>query len=188
MAVKIRLQRHGRKKNPYYHIVVADSRSPRDGKFIERLGMYNPNTNPATIDLDSDKALVWLNNGAQPTETAKAILSYKGVLYRKHLERGVKKGAMTMEDADTKFAAWIEGKANKIDQKVASLRDSMDKEQRARLEREALVAHKRAQDIIAKNTPVAEAPAESEEAEAPETEASAEETNTEAATETPTAE
>ena len=153
MAVKIRLQRQGRKKKPYYHIVIADSRSPRDGKFIERIGVYNPNTNPAVIDLDNDKALDWLAKGAQPTDTCKAILSYKGVLYRKHLARGVAKGALTAEEADKKFSEWMEAKANKIDQKIASLKDSMDKEQRTRLERESLVAHKRAKDILAKNNP-----------------------------------
>ncbi len=175
MAVKIRLARQGRKKKPYYHIVVADSRSPRDGKFIERIGIYNPNTNPAVIDLDSDKALDWLAKGAQPTDTCKAILSYKGVMYRKHLARGVAKGAFTAEEADTKFSAWMEEKANKIDQKIASLKDSMDKEQRTRLERESLVAHKRAKDILAKNNPepvAEEAETSEEETETPVLEAS----------------
>src|SRR6185436_15302134 len=98
MATKIRLQRKGRKKLPYYYIVVADSRAPRDGKFIERIGSYNPNTNPATIDLDNDKALNWVLKGAQPSDTCRAILSYKGVMYKKHLERGVRKEALTQED------------------------------------------------------------------------------------------
>jgi len=182
MAVKIRLQRYGRKKMPYYHIVVADSRAPRDGKFIERIGTYNPNTNPATLDIDNDKALAWLNDGAQPTDTCRAILSYKGILYRKHLERGIKKGALNAEEADAKFAAWMEEKANKIDRKIASLKDTMNAEQRTRLERESLVAHKRAQEIVAKNAPpVEEAPAE-EEAEASAPEASAEEASAEEAT------
>ena len=181
MAVKIRLQRYGRKKMPYYHIVVADSRAPRDGKFIERIGTYNPNTNPATLDLDGDKALAWLNDGAQPTDTCRAILSYKGILYRKHLERGIKKGALNAEEADAKFAAWMEEKANKIDRKIASLKDTMNAEQRTRLERESLVAHKRAQEIVAKNAPpVEEAPVE-EEAEVSAPEAAAEEATTEAA-------
>jgi small subunit ribosomal protein S16 len=164
MAVKIRLQRKGRKKMPYYYIVAADSRAPRDGKFIERLGTYNPNTNPATIDLDGEKALAWLNNGAQPTDTCRAILTYKGVLYRKHLERGVKKGAFSAEEADSKFAAWLEAKAGKIDQKIGKLQSKMDQEQRVRLERESAVAHKRAQDILAKRA-AAEAPAATEEEE-----------------------
>ncbi len=153
MAVKIRLQRQGRKKKPYYHIVIADSRSPRDGKFIERIGVYNPNTNPATIDLDGDKALDWMAKGAQPTDTCRAILSYKGVMYRKHLARGIAKSALTAEEADAKFAAWMEEKANKIDQKIVSLKGKMDSEQRTRLERESAVAHKRAQEIMAKNNP-----------------------------------
>ena len=182
MAVKIRLQRQGRKKKPYYHIVIADSRSPRDGKFIERIGIYNPNTNPATIDLDGDKALDWMNKGAQPTDTCRAILSYKGVMYRKHLARGIAKSALTAEEADAKFAAWMEEKANKIDQKVAGLKDKVDMEQRTRLEREALVAHKRAKDIMTKNSPEAEA------AEVAESTESETETSAAAETEVPTAE
>jgi len=188
MAVKIRLARQGRKKKPYYHIVVADSRSPRDGKFIERIGIYNPNTNPAVIDLDSDKALDWLGKGAQPTDTCKAILSYKGVMYRKHLARGVAKGALTAEEADRKFSEWMEAKATKIDQKIASLKDSMDKEQRTRLERESQVAHKRAADILAKNNPepvAEETEASEEESEAPVSESAAE---TPAAEESPAGE
>ena len=109
MATKIRLQRFGKKGKPFYHVVVADSRSPRDGKFIERLGSYNPNTNPATIDINFEKALEWVNSGAQPTDTCRAILSYKGVLYKKHLEGGVKKGALTAEQAEAKFNEWVQG-------------------------------------------------------------------------------
>ena len=108
MAVKIRLQRHGKKNFAFFHIVVADSRSPRDGKFIEQIGSYNPNTNPATIVLDGDKALAWLKVGAQPTLVARRILSYEGVLLRKHLSEGVAKGALTEAQADAKFAAWKE--------------------------------------------------------------------------------
>jgi small subunit ribosomal protein S16 len=169
MAVKIRLQRHGRKKQPYYHIVVADSRAPRDGKFIERLGSYNPNTNPATIEIDSDKALEWVTKGAQPTDTCRAILTYKGVMYRKHLQRGVIKGVLSQEDADRKYSEWLEGKASKIDKKIESLREKMSKEDRTRLERESQVAHKRAQDIMAKRA-AAEAPAAEESTEEAETE------------------
>ena len=117
MSVKIRLQRHGKKGKPFFHIVAADARSPRDGKFIERIGSYNPNTNPATIVLDTDKAVTWLNNGAQPTDTARAILSYKGVLYKTHLNKGVKKGALTQEQADAKFNAWLDSKDAKIQAK-----------------------------------------------------------------------
>lgn len=114
MPVKIRLQRKGRKKAPFYHIVIADSRAPRDGRFIEKIGTYNPMTKPATIELDSERAFSWLESGAQPTDTARAILRFKGVLYRKHLQRGVNKGALTQEQADAKLAKWIEAKESKI--------------------------------------------------------------------------
>ena len=118
MAVKIRLQRKGRKKRPFYHIVVADARAPRDGRFIEKLGTYNPMTSPATIDLNRDAAYDWLMKGAQPTDTARAILRFKGVLYRKHLNRGVQKGALTQEQADAKYQAWIDEKEAKIAKRV----------------------------------------------------------------------
>jgi small subunit ribosomal protein S16 len=114
MPVKMRLQRKGRKQRPFYHIVVADARSPRDGRFIEKLGIYNPMTVPATIDLDREKAYDWLTKGAQPTDTVRAILRFKGVLYKKHLMRGVKKGAMTPEEAETKFVEWVDVKESKI--------------------------------------------------------------------------
>ena len=114
MPVKIRLQRKGRRKKPFYHIVIADSRAKRDGKFIERIGSYNPMTKPATIDLDRDKAFEWLQKGAQPTDTVRAILRFKGVLYRKHLMRGVKKGALTVEQAEQMYQDWIDAKEAKI--------------------------------------------------------------------------
>jgi small subunit ribosomal protein S16 len=110
MPVKIRLQRKGRRKRPFYHIVIADSRAPRDGKFIEKIGTYNPMTVPATIELDRMSAYDWLMKGAQPTDTVRAILRFKGVLYRKHLMRGVAKGALTQEEADRKFQEWIDTK------------------------------------------------------------------------------
>ncbi|WP_317048820.1 30S ribosomal protein S16 [Flavilitoribacter nigricans] len=110
----MRLQRKGRKKRPFYHIVVADARAPRDGRFIEKLGVYNPMTVPATIELDREKAYDWLTKGAQPTDTVRAILRFKGVLYKKHLMRGVKKGAMTAEEAETKFGEWVEAKESKV--------------------------------------------------------------------------
>jgi len=119
MAVKIRLARRGRKKKPFYHIIVADARSPRDGKFIEKIGIYNPMTKPATIDLDRDKAFEWINKGAQPTETARAILKFKGVFYKKHLMRGVAKGAMTEEQAMTKYQEWIDAKEAKVAARAA---------------------------------------------------------------------
>ncbi len=118
MSVKIRLQRKGRRKRPFYHIVVADARAPRDGRFIEKLGTYNPMTSPATIELDRDATFEWLMKGAQPTDTARAILRFKGVLYRKHLDRGVKKGALTQEQADAKYQAWIDEKEAKIASRV----------------------------------------------------------------------
>src|SRR5258708_5768055 len=117
MPVKIRLARHGKKHQAYYHIVVADNRSSRDGKFIEVLGKYNPNTNPATIEINNEKAIAWLNKGAQPTDTTKAILGYKGVLFQKHLSRGVAKGLLTQEAADAKFQEWLDAKNTKIEEK-----------------------------------------------------------------------
>lgn len=120
MPVKIRLQRKGRKKRPFYHIVVADSRSPRDGRFIQRVGTYNPMTTPATIDIDREAAFDWLQKGAQPTNTVRAILRFKGVLYRKHLQRGVDKGALTLEQAEEKYLQWIEQKEGTIATRVAA--------------------------------------------------------------------
>lgn len=123
MAVKIRLQRKGRKKAPFYHIVIADSRSPRDGKYIERIGSYNPMTSPATIDIDRDAAFNWLTKGAQPTDTVRAILRFKGVLYKKHLQRGVAKGAMDQNEADKKLNDWIESKEAVIEKRKAAKSD-----------------------------------------------------------------
>ena len=121
MPVKIRLQRHGKKGKPFYWIVAADSRAKRDGRYLEKLGTYNPNTNPASIDINVDGAVTWLENGAQPTDTARAILSYKGVLYKKHLAGGVKKGAFSEEEAEKRFNAWLEEKAAKIQAKADGL-------------------------------------------------------------------
>lgn len=121
MPVKIRLQRHGKKGKPFYWIVAADSRAKRDGKYLEKLGIYNPNTNPATIDLDVDGAVKWLQNGAQPTDTAKNLLSYKGALLKNHLAGGVRKGALTEEQAEAKFTAWLEEKTGKVDSKKDGL-------------------------------------------------------------------
>ena len=121
MSVKIRLQRHGKKNKPFFWIVAADARSPRDGRYLEKLGTYNPNTNPATIDLDVDGAVKWLQNGAQPTDTAKAILSYKGALLKNHLAGGVRKGALTEEQAAEKFNAWLEEKDAKVTSKSEGL-------------------------------------------------------------------
>ena len=139
MSVKIRLQRHGKKGKPFFHIVVADSRSRRDGRFIEKLGTYNPITNPATIDLNVDAAVQWLNNGAQPTDTARAILSYKGALYKKHLQGGVAKGAFDEAEAEKRFSAWVEAKDAKVQGKVEGLSKSQAEAKKAALEAEAKV-------------------------------------------------
>jgi small subunit ribosomal protein S16 len=156
MPVKIRLRRQGRKKNPFYQIVAADSRAPRDGKFLEKLGIYNPMTNPASIEIDVDKAVKWLENGAQPTDTAKAILSYKGVLYKKHLSRGVKKGAFNEEEANKKFDAWVQEKDAKINAKAQGLSGVAEKEAADRLKAETVVNEARAKAIAEANTPVVE--------------------------------
>ena len=137
MSVKIRLQRHGKKNKPFFWIVAADARSTRDGRYLEKLGTYNPNTNPATIDLDVDGAVKWLQNGAQPTDTAKAILSYKGALLKNHLAGGVRKGALTEEQAAEKFNAWLEEK----DAKVTSKSEGLTKAQ-ADAKAKALAAEK----------------------------------------------
>ena len=185
MATKIRLQRFGKKGKPFFHVVVADSRSPRDGKFIERLGSYNPNTNPATIEINFEKTLAWVNSGAEPTDTARAILSYKGVLYKKHLEGGVKKGALTAEQADEKFAQWLEAKGGQIDGKKENLSATKGEAKKAALAAEAKKNADRAAAIALKNAPVAEEVVEEEVVaeEAPATEAATEEVVAETATE-----
>ncbi len=175
MATKIRLQRHGKKGKPFYYIVVADSRAPRDGKFIERLGSYNPNTNPATIDLNFEKAVKWVETGAQPTDTAKAILSYKGVLYKKHLNGGVTKGALTAEQAETKFAEWLSAKEGKIEAKKSGLASKKDEVKKAALIEETKKKEAIAAAIVAKNTPAVEEVAEEEAPAAEATEAATEE-------------
>ncbi|PHR99002.1 MAG: 30S ribosomal protein S16 [Leeuwenhoekiella sp.] len=166
MPVKIRLQRHGKKGKPFYWVVAADTRAKRDGKFLEKLGTYNPNTNPATIDLDVDSSVKWLQNGAQPTETAKRLLSYTGVLLKNHLAGGVRKGALTEEQAEEKFNAWVEEKASKIDAK----KENLSKEQE-KARKEALAAEKAANEARI----AAAQPQEEEVEEAPEAEAATEE-------------
>ncbi|REC52732.1 30S ribosomal protein S16 [Chryseobacterium piscium] len=143
MSVKIRLQRHGSKGRPFFHIVVADARARRDGRFIEKLGTYNPITNPATIDLNVDSAVKWLNNGAQPTDTAKAILSYKGVLYKKHLQGGVAKGAFDEAEAEKRFSAWIESKESKVQGKADGLATAKADAKKAALDAETKVKEAR---------------------------------------------
>ena len=157
MAVKIRLQRHGKKNFAFFHIVVADSRSPRDGRFIEQIGSYNPNTNPATIVLNDERALAWLNVGAQPTPTAKRILSYEGVLLAKHLQGGVKKGALTQEQADAKLAAWKSEKYAKVSAKKDGLRKDAAAERKAAAEAEAKVNQERAEAIAKRKAEAEEA-------------------------------
>ncbi|MDR1886693.1 MAG: 30S ribosomal protein S16 [Prevotellaceae bacterium] len=168
MAVKIRLARHGKKGYPFYHIVVANSRSPRDGRFIEKLGTYNPNTNPATIDLKSDRALYWLSVGALPTDTCRLILSDKGVLLKKHLLEGVKKGALTEEVAETKFNAWIAEKEAKVQAGKIRLEQDASKEQKARIEAESKVREAKEAEIAKKQ--LAEIAAAANETESSETE------------------
>jgi len=160
MAVKIRLQRHGKKDAAYFHVVVADGRAPRDGAFIEKLGVYNPNTNPATIDINFDSTLDWLQKGAQPTDTCRAILSYKGVLLKKHLLDGVKKGALTAEQVETRFAKWVSEKEGKINTKKEGLASNNKQEAIARLKAETAAKEAKAAKIAAKVAPVAEATTE----------------------------
>jgi small subunit ribosomal protein S16 len=174
MAVKIRLQRHGKKGKPFYYIVVADARARRDGKFIERLGSYNPVAQPAIIDLNVDKAVQWLNNGAQPTDTAKSILSSQGALYKKHLQGGVAKGAFDAAAADAKFAAWVEAKAQAAIAKKDELVKTKAEAKKARLEAEVEVSKAR-ETALAAAAAAALAPEVTEE-EAPAAEETTEET------------
>ncbi|MCH7657566.1 MAG: 30S ribosomal protein S16 [Bacteroidetes bacterium] len=156
MPTKIRLTRHGRKKSPYYHIVIADSRAPRDGRYIERIGMYNPTTNPATIELDFDRALDWLQKGAQPTDTCRAILSYNGVLLKSHLLNGVKKGAFSEEEAETRYKAWLKDKEIMIQTKKSKVAKDLDDEEKKRLEAEKKIREAKAAELAEKNTELAE--------------------------------
>ncbi|MDX8341595.1 30S ribosomal protein S16 [Draconibacterium sp. IB214405] len=171
MPVKMRLARHGRKRYAYYHIVVADSRAPRDGRYIERIGTYNPNTDPATIDLDFDKAYDWLVKGAQPTDTVRAILSYKGVMYKKHLMGGVKKGAFDEAEAEKRLESWIAEKEAKIQAKVDRLAGDAAAEVQKQLEAEKKINEERAAAIAAREAELAaeaQAAVAEEEAEAAE--------------------
>lgn len=196
--VKLRLRRQGRKGKPFYYIVAADARAPRDGRFIERIGSYNPNTNPATIDLNLDDAVRWLENGAVPTDTCRAILSYKGVLHRHHLNKGVLKGAFTQEQADEKFNAWMLEKDGKVSEKTDVLAKNasdaaaagLKKEEEIRAAREIVITKKNAPegvadaaaedaaeavegettDAVAEEAPAVDASAEAETPEAPATE------------------
>ena len=189
MSVKIRLQRHGKKGKPFYWIVAADARAKRDGKYLEKIGTYNPNVNPAIIDLNIDKAVEWLQNGAQPTDTAKNILSYKGAMLKNHLVGGIRKGALTQEQADAKFAAWLEEKATKISDKEAGLSKAQSEAKAKALAAEKAVNEAR---IEAAKPVVEEVVEEVAETEAETTEETPEATEaapeaTEAAPETPEA-
>ncbi|CAG5083248.1 30S ribosomal protein S16 [Parvicella tangerina] len=164
MATKLRLQRHGKKGRPFYHIVAADERAKRDGRFIEKLGIYNPNTNPATIDIDFDRALYWVGVGAQPTDTCRAILSYKGVMYKNHLNKGVTKGALSQEDADKKFEAWLAEKDAKIQAKKEGLDKAAAEQLAERLAAEKKQNQERAKALAAAMAPPAEEVAEEAEA------------------------
>jgi small subunit ribosomal protein S16 len=155
MAVKIRLARKGRKKLAFYHIVVADSRSPRDGRYIEKIGSYNPVTNPATIELDFDKALGWLQNGALPTDTCRAILSYKGVLMKKHLLEGVTKGAFDEAEANKRFEDWVKQNEAKVEAKKAGLEKSADDDLGKRLKEEKRINEARAAKLAKRNADMA---------------------------------
>jgi len=164
MSVKIRLQRRGKKGKPYFWIIAADSRNKRDGRFIEKIGHYNPTTNPAQIELDVDKAVTWLQNGAQPTDTARAILSYKGALMKNHLAGGVRKGALTEEQAEAKFNEWLESKKDSIDRKKESVSEAKEREKAEKLAAEKAVSDKRAADAAAADAPAEEATEEASEA------------------------
>ncbi|MDG1712049.1 MAG: 30S ribosomal protein S16, partial [Flavobacteriaceae bacterium] len=180
MPVKIRLQRHGKKGKPFYWVVAADARAKRDGRYLEKLGTYNPNSNPATVDLNIDHAVSWLEKGAQPTDTARTLLSYKGVMLKHHLNGGVRKGALNQEQADTKFAAWLEEKETKIQAKKDGLTQAELDARAKRLADEKAVSDKRLADAAAAEAELeaAEAAAEAEATEATEVaeEAPAEET------------
>ena len=152
--VKLRLRRQGRKGKPFYYIVAADARAPRDGRFIERIGSYNPNTNPATIDLNLDDAVRWLGNGAVPTDTCRAILSYKGAMHRHHLNGGVAKGAFTQEQADEKFAAWMNDKAGKVGEKSDGLAKAAADTAAAAHVKEIEIKEARRKAIAERNAPV----------------------------------
>lgn len=208
MSVKIRLARRGRKKQAIYDVVVADARAPRDGRFIEKLGTYNPNTNPASININNERALTWLLNGAQPTDTVKAMLSYRGVMLKKHLQIGVLKGAISQEQADAKFNAWLSEKDTKIEGKKDQLATAKADARKSALAAEtaknqaridaikareaaAVAAAAPAVEEVEEAAPGVEAPAVEEEtaaAEAPVVEAAAEEVEAPVAEEAPVVE
>ncbi len=162
MPVKMRLQRHGKKGYPFYHIVIADGRAPRDGKFIEKIGTYNPILNPAEINIDFESALNWLQKGAQPTDTVRAILSYKGVIYKNHLLKGVKKGALTEQEAEAKFQAWLSDKEARIEAKRKGLDEKNRTSRKLRLEEESKINQERETELAKKRTAQLEAKAQAD--------------------------
>lgn len=188
MATKIRLQRHGRKNYAFYPIVIADSRAPRDGRFIERIGSYNPNTNPATITLNFERALYWVNTGAQPTDTVRSILSREGVMLMKHLQGGVKKGAFDEAEAQRRFDAWKAEKGKKLEAVKASEADKKKQEAQARQADEEAKNKVKAEAVAKKKAEIAAAKAEAEAAAAAEAAAQEAEAAPEAAAEAPAAE
>jgi small subunit ribosomal protein S16 len=159
MPLKIRLTRQGRKRRPFYHIVIADSRAPRDGKYIERIGLYNPITNPATIEMNFNRALYWVQQGAQPTDTCRTLLSANGVMYKKHLLEGVKKGAFSEEEAEKRFDAWKKEKEIKLQAIKSKLKKAKDTEAKNKVEAEAKIKEAKAEEIARKNAELAEAEA-----------------------------
>ncbi len=179
MATRIRLQRHGKKGNAIFHIVAADARAKRDGKFIEKIGVYNPNTNPATIDINFASALKWVQVGAEMTDTARAIMSYKGVLYKNHLIKGIAKGALNEAQVEEKFNAWLADKDAKIAGKSTDLVKSKEEERIARLQAEAVLNEAKAKAVEAKNAPVVEEVVEEATEASTEEETSTEETSAE---------
>ena len=187
MPARIRLQRHGKKNQPFYHLVVADGRAPRDGRFIEKLGTHNPLTNPAQITLNLDRAVMWLDNGAQPSPTARRILSYKGAMLKHHLMIGVKKGAITQEQADVKFNEWLQAKEAKIANIKSEKENEVRNAKKARLEAEKKVNETKAAAVAAKRQAAAEAEAAAK-AEAEAAEQQAESTENAEAAEAPAAE
>ncbi len=171
MPAKMRLQRHGKKGKPFYHIVIADGRAPRDGKFIEKIGTYNPIANPAEINIDQERALTWLQNGAQPTDTVRAILSYKGILYKLHLLKGVAKKALTVEQAEEKFQKWMTEKLARIEAKRSGLRDAARTEKKKAFEVETKAKEAKAAEVAKKMAAALKAESEETAAEAESSEA-----------------
>lgn len=188
MATRIRLQRHGKKGKAFFHLVAADSRSKRDGKFIEKLGTYNPNANPAIIDIDFDRTLHWVQVGAEMSDTARAILSYKGVLHKNHLLKGIDKGALTADQVEAKFAAWLADKENKVQTKVDRLEKESSSDKVARLAAEKAANEAKAAAVAAKNAPEPEVIEATEDAVETATESVVEESTEAVVEETPATE